>query len=176
MTVQRLRDAAKVLRKAASEAVAGPWVAEVVESDDDPGCYDEVQVNAGSAATQWEDRVAPSGTPFRIGTKPSSWFSTDRIVARDTFSDEEDECSTHAANAEYIATVDPLVGLALADWLEATARDMDWWEDLNKRHGVMCSGCDNCDRCAEMSLAAPDGDAPALHAHRIADLILGGAA
>lgn len=71
-----------------------------------------------------------------------------------------------AEDADYISTMDPLVGLALADWLDRTIADFEW-------PGLAVSG-------EWLYEEAPDADLGRLRedwtaAWRLARLILGGA-
>lgn len=109
MRANELRQAAETLRNRAAAATPGPWVAEQ--------CEDELSVRAGTALTSW--RTAPDGT--RLGYPPSSYATTDVLIEHELEEwGENPENSTEAqriADADYIATVHPRVGLALAEWL-----------------------------------------------------------
>jgi hypothetical protein len=95
-----LTAAAKLLRKRATAATAGPWVASTVRSPNatvTSGIYSHAHP-AGSTASE----VAASGRKGR-------------------------ECGgiTNPDNAQYIALTNPTLGLALANWLESAAQDAE---------------------------------------------------
>lgn len=91
------------LRQLAEVATPGPWDA---ECNDGEG---EVQVNAGTARTEWHE--GGWGTPAR------SWRTTDRILDRDDLWDDEFE--QVANDAEFIAAANPATILALLDEVES---------------------------------------------------------
>jgi hypothetical protein len=119
MSAEKLREAAKVLRERAETATAGPWAFYEMHGRD---FTDEGWSIIGVRAEAGE------------------------VAMTYPVSKERDE---HEADAIYIATMHPGVGLALADWLDASA---DFHED--KPHGYDCLGC---------------------QAEEVADAILGGA-
>lgn len=115
MSAELLRQASTILRERAEDATPGPW-------DSEHHIGEEILVNAGTARTQWREVRG-----VRLGTAPSSWKSTDRILERgadDAFEEPED-IQQWAADADYIATMHPGVGLALANWLYAVAHNWD---------------------------------------------------
>jgi hypothetical protein len=125
MSADELRQAAEVLRGVAGAATKGPWVAEQ--------CEDSLQVTAGTASTVWTEHDG-----FRIGHQPPSYVATDVILEHELEEwGENPDNATEAqrvADAEYVATMNPLVGLALADWLEQCAERLDRGHHTGSRH------------------------------------------
>ena len=118
MSAARLREAAKVLRERAEAATPGPW-----------------QAVAGA----WG---LPSDGPDHMRVLQPPHHNASDALARLEYDRQGGD------DAAYIATVHPLVGLALADWLDAEADEQRWGRTR-------------------------DFDAEGISA-RIADLILGG--
>jgi hypothetical protein len=89
---ERLREAARLLREAAKEATPGPW----------DGWYDD------SARPYWVVNTRRTG---------------DRVAWHDVEPPHfyEEPHGPEGADAHYIALVDPVVGAALADWLDMIA-------------------------------------------------------
>lgn len=91
MTAARLREAAKVLRERAGSATPGPWVA-VAGALGDPA--------------DGPDHMRVLQAPHKDAVTALARLDYDRYGG---------------ADAVYIALVHPLVGLALADWLDDEA-------------------------------------------------------
>jgi hypothetical protein len=88
----QLRQAAATLRERAGAATPGPW---------------------GS----WGQHIVKDTGRHTCGTGPDGHFG-----AHEPGCGLDDLGQTATEDAAYIATVHPAVGLALADWLDATAR------------------------------------------------------
>ena len=86
-----LREAARLMRKRAEEATPGPWHA--LKSGDGQECY-VISRDYGQVATGMHDE--PDAAEFVL-------------IERDQ------------RDADHIASMNPLVAFALADWLEAEA-------------------------------------------------------
>mgnify|MGYP007080537939 CR=1 FL=1 len=96
MSAARLREAARVLRERAGSATEGPWAA-WTDQDGQPHMHFLLMV--GNA-----DAVIPDG---------EAWIE-------DVDVNPVAHCYTPEDRA-YISTANPVVGLALADWLDAEA-------------------------------------------------------
>lgn len=105
--VEQLREAAKILRKRAQKATRGPWVMEDCEGD--------LKITAGAASTVWENGIGR--TPHRY---PASDLIYDHWL--ETWDEGEDITDDQRrSDAAYVAAVNPSLGLAIADLLDAEA-------------------------------------------------------
>lgn len=100
MSANRLRTAARVLRHHANAATPGPW-----------------GVGNDTTVAQNMEQVAPGRCRY-----------TQKVAAPNPWDYEDAPDDEHAEerarfDADYIATMHPGVALALADWLDAAARD-----------------------------------------------------
>lgn len=94
-----LRTAANKLRRLAGQATPGPW------------------------ATTWRGQEYQLDGNTKDDLSPIAEWSYAIVTTEPKASEQRAECDT--ADAEYIAAMHPLVGLALADWLDETARNSE---------------------------------------------------
>lgn len=124
MSADELRQAAETLRKRVDAATPGPWTL-IWDSCD---CADGYGCSHGS----WVHAIrfpVPVQEPIRPGGEVLSHHYESGV----------DEVPPETV--EYIATMHPGVGLALADWLDTAGADL--WA-----YGPLCecgSGCHECD-------------------------------
>lgn len=103
MSADRLREAARTVREAAAGATPGPWVLYPTPRLDGDSPV------AWTITRPYDNHDGPC--PETCGAEPL------RTGAEDC-----DECFVREGDAAWIALMDPTVGRALADWLDATAR------------------------------------------------------
>lgn len=128
------------LRELDAKATPAPWYAEVDEGEG------EVQVNAGSARTEWNGNV---GRPAR------SWLSTDRILERSDLWDAD--LDQVAEDADLIATMRN----ALPELLDELARldgELARLQGENARLDLLAKGRDRLGLAAVFMADAMTGD------------------
>ena len=135
MSADTLREAAKVLRERAQAATPGPWSAA-----DEHGLL---------GPDSWPAWCVSQMRPGYEAMSPTEGYVTD---IADVHGDDKSE----NPNADYIATMHPGVGLALAEWLDAETEHVA---------GHYC----------EAHCEYPDGGPRCRAALALARLILGGA-
>jgi hypothetical protein len=107
MSADLLREAAKVLRGRAEAAKPGPWSAA-----DEHGLMPDA----------WPAWCVSQMRPGYESMSPEDGYVTD---VADVHGDDKTACP----DADYIATMHPGVGLALADWLDDIAAGWMWDDD-----------------------------------------------
>jgi hypothetical protein len=121
MSAELLRRAAEVLRERAASATPGPWRWEQYRED-----LPYLVGRGGDPATYaYDTEVIEANHSGECGCRSACYLGLE--VAH--------------ADRDYIATMHPGVGLALADWLDTAGADI--WA-----HGPLCecgTGCDACD-------------------------------
>lgn len=119
-----LRRAAALLRKRAGTATPGPWerpldtrsksiVGAALPDDEEP--------------RTWKDGIIPEEFSKYTGYSNRYSGQRERIVIAQcpTGSDHSHERKRNGRDLDYIASMDPRVGLALADWLDREAALLD---------------------------------------------------
>jgi hypothetical protein len=104
MSADELRQAAETLRGVSSRATPGPWSGKAIRTCFDHGCDDPARPEDGSCYG------------VEVSSPKQKWFLT---------GPRHHDLDRADADANLVATMHPGVGLALADWLDASADELD---------------------------------------------------
>jgi hypothetical protein len=119
-----IRRAAALMRKRASEATPGPWERPL---DTRSKSIVGAALPEDEAPREWQNGIIPETFGQYPGYTNRYAGQRERVsvVQCNTWSDGTHDRKRNGRDLEYIAAMNPLVGLAVADWLDREASLLD---------------------------------------------------